>query len=250
MDPVKRKVISELFFAPSVVLPIVGGISAGLLSWAGGGIDALTAAAACGVLGGTGWMATRIIFMVEQITEAAMNLQQEQRTKASNERLDQLKRELDSDGDARTQNYLTLLRSLRDDFLAASSRPGIRQRSGQLRDQVNEVFDAAVVQLKETLQIARLAATLTGPSRQRAEADRENLINEIAQTIDQLRTTIQEFQVITQGDNRPDLTALREELEASMRVAKRTEERLREIDMPASNNESSLSPDTPSSRRP
>ena len=60
MDPVKRKVISELFLAPSVLLPIVGGISAGLLSWAMGGIGLLTLAAAAGILGGLGWMMTRI----------------------------------------------------------------------------------------------------------------------------------------------------------------------------------------------
>ncbi len=54
MDPVKKKVISELFFAPSVVLPIVAGISAGLLSWAGGGINYLSGAAIVGILGGLG----------------------------------------------------------------------------------------------------------------------------------------------------------------------------------------------------
>jgi hypothetical protein len=247
VDPVKRKVISELFFAPSVVLPFVGGISAGLLSWAAGGIDAFTAAAAIGILGGVGWMATRVIFMVEQITDAAMKLQVEQQVKASNERLDQLKRELETDGDSRTQEYLTLLRSLRDDFLAASNRSGVQQRSSQLRERVNEVFEAAVAQLRETLEIARLAESLTGDARRRVLADREKLINEVGKTVDHLRTTIHEFHLLTQGDQRPDLTALREELEASMRVAKRTEERLREIESPDS--ASRPSPETPSSNR-
>lgn len=243
MDPVKRKVISELFFAPSVVLPFVGGISAGLFSWAGGGIAVLSMAAAVGVLGGVGWMATRVIFMVEQITEAAMKLQEEQHVQASNQKLDQLKRQLEADGDACTQDYLTLLRSLRDDFSAASNRPGVRGRSSQLRDQVNEVFEAAVGQLSETLQISRLAASLSGEARRKVLEDRQKLLKEIGQTVDYLRNTVNEFQVITHGDARPDLTALREELEASMRVAKRTEERMREMESRNSDPEkSSLEP--------
>ncbi len=78
VDPVKRKVISELFFAPSVLLPIVGGISAGMLSWALDGNGGLTLAAGLGVLGGLGWMMTRIIFQIESITEDAMRFEQEQ----------------------------------------------------------------------------------------------------------------------------------------------------------------------------
>ncbi len=123
LDPVKRKVISELFFAPSVVLPIVAGISAGLLSWAGGGVNYLSAAAMLGVLGGIGWMATRIIFKVEEITDAAMKLHESQRKQATEEELDELERQLRQDGDPRTQDYLTLLRSLRDDFHRTSSQP-------------------------------------------------------------------------------------------------------------------------------
>src|SRR5689334_21101334 len=120
VDPVKRKVISELFFAPSVVVPIVAGISAGLLSWAADGISALSLAAAVGILGGLGWMATRVIFNVEQITEEAMKLQASQHDKALARELDQLRTELEGDGDVRTQDHLTLLRSLRDDFYTAS----------------------------------------------------------------------------------------------------------------------------------
>ena len=49
MDSIKRKVYTELFLAPSVVLPIVGGISAGMLAWALGGSSFLTGAAIVGV---------------------------------------------------------------------------------------------------------------------------------------------------------------------------------------------------------
>lgn len=230
LDPVKRKVISELFFAPSVVLPIVAGISAGLLSWAGGGVNYLSAAAVLGVLGGLGWMATRIIFKVEEITEAAMKLYESQRKQATETELDELANQLRQDGDARTQDYLTLLRSLREDFLQTSSQPGVQGRSSQLRDRVNEVFSAAVMRLRETVALAALMRKLDGPARRKIQAERDQLVDEIVRTVDQLRSTVREFEGMIQADNKADLTTLREELETSLDVAKRTEQRMRELD--------------------
>lgn len=230
MDPVKRKVISELFFAPSVVLPIVAGISAGLLSWAGGGVNYLSAAAVLGVLGGIGWMATRIIFKVEEITDAAMKLYESQRKQATEEELDELEKQLRQDGDPRTQDYLTLLRSLRDDFQKTSSQPGIQGRSSQLRDRINEVFGATVAKLRETLEMMDLMRKLEGMARRKIQAEREQLMQEIISTVDHLRTTVREFESLIRSDNRADLTSLRQELETSLEVAKRTEQRLREFE--------------------
>lgn len=246
MDPVKRKVISELFFAPSVVLPIVGGISAGLLSWAGGGVNYLSAAAVLGVLGGLGWMATRIIFKVEEITEAAMKLYQSQRERATEAELDELVQQLRNDGDPRTQDYLTLLRSLREDFNRASSQPGVQGRSSQLRERIEDVFSGTVYQFRETLGMSELIRKLEGPARKKIVAEREQLVGEIIRTVDQLRATVREFEKIINTDKKADLTTLREELETSLLVAKRTEERLREFDTNYSDNRN-LQTDRPDS---
>lgn len=234
MDPVKRKVISEIFFAQSVVLPIVGGISAALLSWAAGGANYLNAAAVIGILGGLGWMATRFIFKVEQITEQALRVQLKKQIDAENKQFEQLMQELVNDGDPRTQDYLTLLRSLRDDFWTESNRPGIQQRSSQLRSQIGQVFDAAVSHLRDSLRLIRLASSLAGDARRKVMADREELLVEVSQTIDQMRQTIKEFREITKDEGRTNLTTLREELEASIRVAKRTEEVMREMEQQSS----------------
>lgn len=232
MDPVKRKVISDLFLAPSVVLPIVGGLSAGMLSWAGGGVNSLTAAAMVGVFGGIGWMLTRIIFQIESITEDAIRFQADLRAKEERESLDRFGYELRADGDSRTQDYLTLLRSLHDEFLELSRRPHLIVRSQGVRDQVRQVFVAAVDQLRDSLRLWQLAQKLRGAERQKILADREKDLAEIAETIDQLRIVTSQFrQVSGEGEN-VDLDALREELETSIRIAKRTEDRLKEVEQP------------------
>ncbi len=229
MDPVKRKVISELFFAPSVVLPIVGGISAGLLSWGAGGIGLLTGAAIVGVLGGVGWMLTRMVFKIEDITEQALQVDLDRRLQAENEQLDALARRLQTDRDHRTQDYLTLIRSLRRDFESVAHQPGLQFRSAQVREKVSQVFVAVVEQLQQSYRLWELAEKVRGKSRDGILADRERVLQEVDATINQLRSTCEQFEQLTRTESKGGLAAMREELETTMRVAKRTEERMREL---------------------
>ncbi len=230
MDPVKRKVISELFFAPSVVLPIVGGISAGMLSWAMGGNSTLTLASFTTMLAGLGWMLTRIIFKVEAITEDAMRFEQEQQIRAENQRLDELAAQLARDRDKRTQDYLTLLRSVRDDFQEIANQNGVQFRSARVRDQVSAVFEAAVDQIRRSNELWELSENLGGEAKRKVLANREQVLEEINATVDRLHAAVEQFKELVRKDKKVDLASMRSELEATMRVAQRTEERMREIE--------------------
>ncbi len=50
-------------------------------------------------------------------------------------------------------------------------------------------------------------------------------MEEIIHTVDQLRMTVREFESLIHSDQKADLTSLRQELETSLEVAKRTEQR-------------------------
>lgn len=230
MDVVKRKVISELFLAPSVVLPVVGGISAGLLSWASGGSSYLTGAAIAGILGGIGWMVTRMIFKVEEITDEAMKAELSKQAGQEAAELDELARKLRTDRDHRTQDYLTLLRSLREEFENAANKPGNRFRSAQIREQVSLVFRAAVEQLQQSYRLWDLSENLVGSARDKVLADREQVLHEIEQTVDRLQATVHQFHDLIKADKQVDLATMRDELDATMRIAKRTEQRMRELE--------------------
>jgi hypothetical protein len=238
VDSIKRKVIAELFLAPSIVLPVVGGITAGMLSWALGGNNYLSGAALVGILGGVGWMLTRMIFGIEAITEEAIRFEQQQAIRSEKLRLDQLAQQLTTDHDHRTQDYLTLLRSLRDDFLEVAGQPGVQLRSGRIRAQIDMVFAAAVDQLRQSFQLWELSQSLLGDSRKKVLANREQVLSEIASTVERLQITVTQFKELINKNNKSDLASMREELETTMRVARRTEERMRELENPVSSNES------------
>ena len=220
MDPVKRKVVSELFFAPSVVLPIVGGISSGLLSWAVGGSGTLTGAAVAGVLGGVGWMLTRMIFKVEEITEKALEAEQQKIIDEENQRLDELAAKLRTDRDHRTQDYLTLLRSLQREFEEASRKPGAQFRSARMREQISKVLGATVDQLSHSFHLWELSENLVGNARDDVLNNREQVLREVEETVARLQTTSKQIKAVIESDNQVDLATMREELDATMRIAK------------------------------
>ncbi|MEC8556954.1 MAG: hypothetical protein VXZ82_18280 [Planctomycetota bacterium] len=230
MDPVKRKVISELFFAPSVVLPLVGGLSAGILSWAMAGNSYLTGAAMAGILGGVGWMFTRMLFKVEDITEKAMAAEAQKKRKSQDQELDELASKLRTDRDHRTQDYLTLLRSLQEEFEEAAQKPGAHFRSVKMSDQINEVLKAAAEQLEQSYKLWDLSQNLVGDARDKVLDSREQVLTEIQETVDHLTSAAKQIKQVIETDNKVDLATMREELETTMRIAKRTEERMKELE--------------------
>jgi paraquat-inducible protein B len=198
----------------------------------------LTLVAGASLLGGVGWMMTRMIFKVESITEQVMQAELDERLRREQRELDELAEKLRSDRDHRTQDYLTLLRSVRGDFEEAAGRPGIQFRSAKICEQVSLVFKAAVRQLELSYDRWELAENLVGSARQKVLDEREHVLAEVEETIDRLKSTVRQFQEIVKSEDNVDLASMREELETTMRIAKRTEERMREIENPSAASES------------
>ena len=71
MDDVRRKVLLDIFAAPGVLLPLAGGLTALIASWAVGGNPALNFGGIAGILGGVGIMASRLILKLDRITQEA-----------------------------------------------------------------------------------------------------------------------------------------------------------------------------------
>jgi paraquat-inducible protein B len=203
----------------------------------------LTGAAVAGVLGGVGWMLTRMIFNVEDITAKALAAEQKKLRDEENRRLDELAAKLRTDRDHRTQDYLTLLRSLQHEFEEASKKPGIQFRSARMREQISSVLGATVDQLNQSYRLWELSENLIGDAREKILNNREQVLEEVEETIDRLRTTAHQIKAVIESDNQVDLATMREELEATMRIAKRTEERMREIENPTASFDADLQQD-------
>jgi len=200
------------------------------VSWAADGVPSLTLAGLIGVLGGLGWMATRAIFRTEKITQDTMQELEQRELAAEQAELDRLDELLRQDDDPRDQELLKLLRLHRIEFQEIAKQPGVVARSREVLGRVEQLFRASVNNLYESYRLSEQALKLRTRARQDLLAEREKLLTEIKLTVDQLSASLIEYQRVTKKASGEDLGRMREELEASIQIAKRTEERLRELD--------------------
>jgi hypothetical protein len=230
LKELRNRVLRELLLAPSVVVPIVAGCSAWLLSWAADGVASLNLAGLIGVLGGVGWMATRYLFQTEKIAQQAFDQLQRKAEQEEESELDRLEQLLSQDDDHRDQELLRLLRIYRAQFQEIARQPTVAIRSQEVLMRVNQLFKASVNNLYESYRLWLQSRKLGPAERDTFLADRERLLDEIRQAVDSLQSSLSQYQRVTKRSAGTQLTRLREELETSIEIAKRTEDRLRQMD--------------------
>ncbi|MBX3422976.1 MAG: hypothetical protein KF752_15585 [Pirellulaceae bacterium] len=238
MNSTRRFVLRSTVLRPSVILPILAGIAAGLAAWTSGGSTWLTGLSIIGIAGGVAWLWISTMLNVERVTEQALSIERQAELDSREARLDALGRQLLTDRDHRTQDCLRMLRNLHEDFMRLARQPGVERRSARFAEQVQQVFQVAVEQLRESLRLMEQAEGQVGQQREQIMAEREIIVNRVLTTQDRLKSVIQQFRELIEDDPERDLSALQHELELSLEVARRTEERMREIENPSANYES------------
>jgi hypothetical protein len=227
---IRRKVMSEIFLAPSVILPLVAGSTSWLLSWGVGGNAWLNLAGLVCCVGGVGWMATRWIFQVESITQQAMEDLKIAEMEKENAEIEQLARLLLGDHDHRTEDYVILLRASKKRFDEARLKPNNSARFFEVHNRIEELFHAAVNQLRRTYHLYELARDVSPETRKTILQQREDILNEIKESIDHAESAVSQLTALLDRDRNVDLSSLRDELDTSLRVARKTEERLKEME--------------------
>lgn len=227
---VRKRVLLDLFAAPSTLLPIVGGLSTLVLSWAIDGGARLNFVGLAGILAGVGIFATRLILGLEKIAEKAYEYLHTQQLEEQQKALDELDEKLKRDRDPRTQESLRHLRHLYDALVADLRDGKIKRNTHEILKIVEELFRASVAQLERSYRLWRAARRLSGDSKEQKLREREEVIREVVEATEHLDKTIQQFRALSAKRGRKELSRLREELDEAIRVARRTEERLAEWD--------------------
>ena len=230
MDEVKRKVYLDLFASPETLLPLVGGLTALLAAWAmPGSQEWLAMGGVAGVLGGLGLFASRLVFGLENLTNRAYEyvIQRQQRTK--NEALKRLHQRLSSDRDPRTQRLLEelwhLYRGLERDIKDGK----ITVAAHDVLDGVDRLFHMCTEYLDRSFKMLQQAQRLQGESRDSLLQQREELIGEVEHSVAFLEKKILQLHTTATERDKSELSALRVELDETIRAAKRAEERAAEL---------------------
>jgi hypothetical protein len=230
MDEVKRKVYLDLFASPLNLLPLAGGLTALMASWAVGGSQTMTMLGVGGILSGIGITLTRLIWGIEDLTEKAYGYRLAKQRLDQELALDLLIAKLQQDHDPRTESCLQELRLLYGSLQAAAEKGNITTSAYEILDAVGKVFDQCVKQLEHSLSLWETARRMRGSARESMLAQRDEIIREICATVMEVGKKVDEYLLSKTKKNRKELALVRRELNESIEAARRAEERTAELD--------------------
>lgn len=229
MDEIKKKAIIDLLAAPITIIPLVGGISSLILSWVAGS-SLLALGGIVGIVVGGAIFSSRLIFGLEEITKNAYERLQEQRKKETEESLDQLDQLLRQDKDARPEQCLRELRLLYD-LLKDESKNNIACGDDILKN-FEQMFEACVQRIKKSDDLWRASRNIHNSAKKKLLEERENIVDEVVQVTEHLSSVVRQTKEIKQTKEKSELSELQKELEKTLTVARRTEERISKLDSP------------------
>lgn len=234
MEVARKRVWMRLMGSPWVLVPLAVGLVAAASVFVSGS-GTVVAAASFAVC--TGAVAYRLAFGFDKITAQAANDLSASQREVEQGLLHKLQDQLRVDRDFRTKDILAAARQHRDEFQELASSPEMKQRASEIGKQLDHLFWASVKQLEYSLQLFHQADRLVDGQRGDVLQERERVILELQSAVDRMRQATAHFRQLTNTAQELDLQPLQDELDASMRVAKRTEERMRELELGHNHNE-------------
>lgn len=231
---IAKRVVADIISSPMVVLPFMVGTAAFASLFAlglkGSAFLGAMLIGVGGVLGSGGMFLTKMILGRD---ERVKKIVEESRDKAKQDKLKQLDHfhhRLTMDGDSRTEDSMQDLRSLRQAFGQLDKiAPDLnRAMIDEIRKRSEELFQQCVSSLEKSLQLWKTADSLASENARKPILEqREKLVSEVIGTVEHMSQTLAAVQGITnKSDGDARLQQLRGELDQSLEVAKRVEQRV------------------------
>jgi len=232
---IRRKVFLRLLGHPVVLAPLVLGVSACTAVWAFNWPPGLGwFATAAGALASVGAYITRLVLDNGKTAQSVIAEIEQRDHQAGQAALDDLDRRLvAADTDPRPETALRDLRALVravDDY--AGSTEGLHAPAViDVRSRVQQIFESSVRSLEQTLQLGDTAKILHLPeARKPLLEQREKIIADIQAGVKQLGGTLAALQRLATGtQSSRELSRLRDELDQSLEIASRVEDRLNSL---------------------
>ena len=221
--------------SPVSWLPTLGGVA---LIAIGGGTGALAWFGLAGIAVGVGWAAWRLTVGRERLNAATLRQLRDESHNRQLAMIRQLQQQLRSDKDARTGEAIRKLREIykrmyEGDLLPTSGGPAWQF---DVRQRMADVYESSLASLRRTFELWQAAVEMdTEEMRNKILGSRDEAVREVVETIAQLGVAVDSVQAKSLDKQLPDeeLSMLRGQLDRSLEVARRVEERMNAIETAA-----------------
>ena len=169
------------------------------------------------------------------LTEKAYEYEVDKQQREQEKKLDDLDERLTRDRDPRTQTCLRELRLLYGNLKQAAAQGKISKSSYEVIEGVGKVVNECVKQLEHSHSLWETARNMQGPARNAMLEQRDELIQDVVNTVVDVGKMVESFFVSTSQSNRDQLDRVRRELNESIEAARRAEARTAELERSVQN---------------
>ncbi len=232
---VRQRVLLRMLGHPLVLAPGILGATALAACWAAGfKVDMGLFAGLAGLLASAGVFVTRLVLDGGETARTIFAEIAGKKQAAQQARLDDLDQRLvAADGDPRPEEALRDMRSLVKAFEELEAEVDSTRLSMvlEINEKVRDLHERTIFSLEQTLKLGAMAQRLQiKAARQPIIAQRERLVTEILAGVKQLGDAYAALQRLGTGEAMDaGLSSLRADLDASLSMAGRVEDRLRDL---------------------
>lgn len=229
MTDLRGRIWRRLFGSKKFLIPAAVAVGAGCIASLTGGVW-VWVAVAFGLLA-LGSVAVQLASGVEGLEKQASDDLAKIQLAREEARLSELQTRLRADRDHRTKDCLGLARQARADFQAALNKTESRFAMLQFGKQFDQLFWATIEQLEHSLKLYEQADRMVDAGREKILQERETLVGELAVAADRLRQVADKIRIKSTTDRDADIGILTKELDDSLEIAKRVDQRLKELEI-------------------
>ena len=228
LDEVKKKALSDLFITPWSLIPAGLGLTGLIGAWANDGPAILVFGGLFGLAIACGALVTRFTFFYDKLLAKAWETIRDNEKQRKHAQLRTLLTKFRFDDDEDAADAMGDLMAVYDQFTTDVKESKVSLAAkGILVDQAENLFSESVIQLTSSHELFLKEREMPLASRKLAKANRERKVKDVTASIKQLRKVIEQSVELT-NNYRSDsnVTSLAKELEATLNVQRRTQERL------------------------
>jgi len=228
MSDLRSRVWRRLFGSKQFIIPAAVAVGTGCIAVISGGV--WIAVATAFALIATGSVVLKLAAGAEQLEKVALNDQINDRRSQEDQRLNDLQKRLRSDRDFRTKDCFQLASQARTDFYSLIQKAQGNFAFLQFGQQFDQLFWVTIEQLEHSLQLYERADRLVDARRKEILAEREHVVEDLIGAADRLRQVVDRIRSTAMHDREAELNSLSKELDDSLEIAKRVDQRLTELE--------------------
>ena len=229
MKSIKTRIFTDLFVAPSTIIPTFIGFTSFALGFAIGSSTVMFMGM-CSILAAMGAGFWRFMFNMKEVQEKATKFMEKKKLKEKQVYLDDLDNKLKKDKDKRTQSYLRDLRGIYESFIKDVNKGKLNVYiTSTMINELSSMFDKCVSLLEYSHELWESSKSLSDSTKQEILESREEIVQGLGDNVKTFAETVSGLRALALQDRQEEATEIQKVLSKQLKIATETQTQMKNL---------------------